>query len=101
MLRPCARFCVTAGFEAAYEQPTTNTGIPLNELRPRARIRRAPSRIGHIPTYGPAAASGELLSGTTRSNSYSKKPKYYQGQARPETAPGPGSRAPVISTDPG
>jgi hypothetical protein len=78
-----------------------NAGDSADEWRPRARDTPAPSRIGNIPTYGLAAASGASASGFDSLNRTRKKPKYYPGQARPKPPPGPGSRAPVISTGPG
>ena len=100
LLRP-----VRDGFVSPQDSPLrrtadNNTGNSVDELRPRARDTPAPSRIGNIPTYGLAAASGASASGYDSLNRTRKKPKYYPGQARPKPPPGPGSRAPVISTDP-
>jgi hypothetical protein len=75
-----------------------NTTDSADELRSRARDTPAPSRIGNIPGYGVAAASGASTSGYDSLNRTRRKPKYYPGQARPKPPPGPGSRAPVIST---
>ena len=58
-----------------------------------ARTRRAPSRIGQIPTYGLPAASGASDTGFDSLNRTRKKPKFYPGQAKPKPPPGPGSRA--------
>src|ERR1700692_4764058 len=77
-----------------------NTTDSADELRSRARDTPAPSRIGNIPGYGVAAASGASTSGYDSLNRTRRKPKYYPGQARPKPPPGPGSRAPVISNGP-
>jgi hypothetical protein len=101
LLRP-----VRDGFVSPQDSPlrrtadNDNTGDSADELRPRARDTPAPSRIGNIPTYGLAAASGASTSGYDSLNRTRKKPKYYPGQARPKPPPGPGSRAPAISTGP-
>src|SRR5882762_1678886 len=98
LLRP-----VRDGFVSPQDSPLrrtadNNTGNSVDELRPRARDTPAPSRIGNIPTYGLAAASGASASGYDSLNRTRKKPKYYPGQARPRRAPGPGSRAAATST---
>jgi hypothetical protein len=100
LLRP-----VRDGFVSPQDSPLrrtadNNAGDSADEFRPRARDTPAPSRIGNIPTYGLAAASGASTSGFDSLNRTRKKPKYYPGQARPKPRPGPGSRAPVISTGP-
>jgi hypothetical protein len=101
LLRP-----VRGGFVSPQDSPlrrtadTDNTGDSADELRLRARDTPAPSRIGNIPTYGLAAASGASTSGYDSLNRTRKKPKFYPGQAKPKPPPGPGSRAPVISTGP-
>ena len=101
LLRP-----VRDGFVLPHDSPLrrtadNNAGDSADELRPRAGDMPAPSRIGNIPTYGLAAASGASTSGYDSLNRTRKKPKYYPGQARPKPPPGPGSRAPVmISTGP-
>ncbi len=97
LLRP-----VRDGFLSPQDSPLRRTadGDLADEWRPRARDTPAPSRIGNIPTYGLAAASGASASGFDSLNRTRKKPKYYPGQARPKPPPGPGSRAPVISTGP-
>jgi hypothetical protein len=76
------------------------TGDAANDARLRDKDAPAPSRIGKIPTYGLPAASGASDSGYDSLNRKRKKPKFYPGQARPKPPPGPGSRAPVISTRP-
>jgi hypothetical protein len=101
LLRP-----VRDGFVSPQDSPlrrtadNDNTGDVADGSRPRARDAPAPSRIGNIPTYGLAAASGASTSGYDSLNRTRKKPKYYPGQARPKPPPGPGSHAPVISTGP-
>ncbi len=76
------------------------TGDAANDARLRDKDTPAPSRIGNIPTYGLPAASGASTSGYDSLYRTRKKPKFYPGQARPKPPPGPGSRAPVISTGP-
>jgi hypothetical protein len=101
LLRP-----VRDGFVSPQDSPlrrtadNDNTRDSADELRPRARDTPAPSRIGNIPTYGLAAASGASTSGYDSLNRTRKKPKFYPGQARPKPPPGPGSRAPMISSGP-
>ena len=57
----------------------------------------APSRIGKIPTYGLAAASGASNSGYDSLNRKRIKPKFYPGQRKPKAPPGPGTPAiPVV-----
>lgn len=100
LLRP-----VRDGFVSPQDSPLRRTADnnaegSADEFRPRSGDTTAPSRIGNIPTYGVAAASGASTSGFDSLNRTRKKPKYYPGQARPKPPPGPGSRAPVISTGP-
>jgi hypothetical protein len=101
LLRP-----VRDGFVSPQDSPlrrtadNDRTGDSADELRLRVEDTPAPSRIGNIPTYGLAAASGASSSGFDSLNRTRKKPKYYPGQAKPKGPPGPGSRAPVISTGP-
>src|SRR5216684_8969818 len=97
LLRP-----VRDGFVSPQDSPLRRTadGDSVDEWRPRAKDTLAPSRIGNIPTYGLAAASGASASGYDSLNRTRKKSKYYPGQARPKPPPGPGSRVPVISTGP-
>src|SRR4030088_3785313 len=97
LLRP-----VRDGFVSPQDSPlrrtSDNMGEAANDAGLRDKDTPAPSRIGNIPTYGLAAASGASASGFDSLNRTRKKPKYYPGQARPRPPPGPGSRAPVIST---
>lgn len=100
LLRP-----VRDGFASPQDSPLrrtadNNAGDSADEWRPRAKDTPAPSRIGNIPTYGLAAASGASTSGFDSLNRTRRTSKYYPGQARPKPPPGPGSRAPVISTGP-
>jgi hypothetical protein len=74
------------------------TGDAANDARLRDKAAPAPSRIGNIPTYGLAAASGASGSGFDSLNRGRRKPKLYPGQAKPKPPPGPGSPAPVISS---
>jgi hypothetical protein len=101
LLRP-----VRDGFMLPQDSPLRrigdNTGDnvidPGNDLGLRGGDTPAPSRIGAIPTYGLPAASGAADSGYDSLNRTRKKPKFYPGQAKPKPPPGPGSRAPVISS---
>src|SRR3979411_1758721 len=99
LLRP-----VRDGFVSLQDSPlrrtSDNTGNFANDKRLRDKDTPAPSRIGKIPPYGLPAASGASDSGYDSLNRKRKKPKFYPGQARPKPPPGPGSRAPVISTRP-
>jgi hypothetical protein len=74
------------------------TSDAANDARLRDKDTPAPSRIGNIPTYGLAPASGAADSGFDSLNRTRKKPKLYPGQAKPKPPPGPGSPAPGIST---
>jgi hypothetical protein len=74
------------------------TGDAANDARLRDKDAPAPSRIGQIPTYGLPAASGASGSGYDSLNRTRKRPKLYPGRARAKPPPGPGSRAPVMST---
>jgi hypothetical protein len=76
------------------------TSDAANDARLRDKDTPAPSRIGNIPTYGLAPASGAADSGFDSLNRTRKKPKLYPGQAKPKPPPGPGSPAPGISTAP-
>ena len=76
------------------------TGDAANDARLRDKDTPAPSRIGNVPSYGLPAASGASSSGYDSLNRTRKKPKFYPGQARPKSPPGPGSRVPLASTGP-
>jgi hypothetical protein len=65
-----------------------------NQTKPKSSEQPAPSRIGQVPTYGLAAASGAADSGYDSFNRKRKKPRYHAGQARPKPPPGPGSQPP-------
>jgi hypothetical protein len=71
--------------------PTDSAIDPAYDDSLRRKDTRAPSRIGQIPSYGLAAASGASDSGFDSLNRKRKKPKFYPGQAKPKPAPGPGS----------
>jgi len=74
--------------------PTDSAIDPTYDDRLRGKDTRAPSRIGQIPSYGLAAASGASDSGFDSLNRKRKKPKFYPGQARPKPPLGPGSPPP-------
>jgi hypothetical protein len=74
--------------------PTDSAIDPAYDEQLRGKDTRAPSRVGQIPSYGLAAASGASDSGFDSLNRKRKKPKFYPGQAKPKPAPGPGSRPP-------
>src|SRR5205823_10452143 len=71
---------------------------PLNSPKLQERDKPAPSRIGQIPKYGLPAASGASESGYDSLNRKRKKPKYYPGQAKPKSPPGPGT--PAVAANP-
>ena len=64
-----------------------------NDDQDRDSDRRAPSRIGAIPTYTVPAASGASGSGFDSLNRTRKKPKLYPGAPKP-VARGPGTPPP-------
>jgi hypothetical protein len=74
--------------------PTDSAIDPAYDDSLRRKDTRAPSRIGQIPSYGLAAASGASDSGFDSLNRKRKKPKFYPGQAKPKPPPGPGSPPP-------
>jgi hypothetical protein len=74
--------------------PTDSAIDPTYDDRLRGKDTRAPSRIGQIPSYGLAAASGASDSGFDSLNRKRKKPRFYPGKARPKPPPGPGSPPP-------
>jgi hypothetical protein len=74
--------------------PTDSAIDPTYDDRLHGKDTRAPSRIGQIPTYRLAAASGASDSGFDSLNRKRKKPKFYPGKARPKPPPGPGSPPP-------
>jgi hypothetical protein len=104
MLTPALLRPVRDGFVSPQDSPlrrtSDNAGDAAGDGRLRDRDTPAPSRIGRIPTYGLAVASGASGSGYDSLNRTRKKPKFYPGQARPKRAPGPGGRAAVTSTAP-
>jgi len=77
------------------------TGAVAGDATSRDRDGPAPSRIGRIPRYGTAAASGASEGGYDSLNRKRKLPKYYPGQARPKSPVGPGNPPlPVASNMP-
>jgi hypothetical protein len=98
------------GFAAPQELPLQKTAGAADDMlsdpnisdpnnseakSPRERDRPAPSRIGHIPTYGVPAAHGASDSGYDSLNRKRQQTKYYPGQARPKPPPGPGTPPPI------
>ncbi|MFB9265435.1 outer membrane beta-barrel protein [Bradyrhizobium erythrophlei] len=83
------------------DSPLRRTGAevadPLNDARQRDpdRERRAPTRLGQVPSYGLPAANGAATAGYDSLNRKRQKPKYYPGQARPKPPPGLGTPAPT------
>ena len=67
------------------------TGAIAGDARSRDSGAPAPSRIGRIPRYGTAAASGASDGGYDSLNRKRKLPKYYPGQAKPKPPVGPGN----------
>ncbi|MGZ5874713.1 MAG: outer membrane beta-barrel protein [Bradyrhizobium sp.] len=95
LLRP-----VPDGFITAQDSPLRKIGEnatdkAAGEERLRDKAAPAPSRIGKTPTYGLPAASGASDVGFDSLNRTRKKPKFYPGQARPKSRPGPGSPMPA------
>jgi hypothetical protein len=60
----------------------------------------APSRIGKVPAYGVAAASGASDIGYDSLNRRRKKIKLYPGAPKPKAPVGPGSALPVVPPTP-
>jgi hypothetical protein len=69
----------------------SQTGNTNSDMQLRDQDRPAPSRIGQLPRYGTAAASGASDWGYDSLNRKRKQPKYYPGQARPKPPVGPGN----------
>ncbi len=89
---------VPGGFVAPQNLPLRRTPDAANINDPLLETTAtAPSRIGQLPTYGNAAASGAGLSNTgfDSVNRRRRMVKYYPGQRRPKPSPGPGSLPPV------
>src|SRR5882757_52574 len=74
------------------------TGNATSDTRLRDQDRPAPSRIGQIPRYGTAAASGASDWGYDSLNRKRKLPKYYPGQAKPKPPVGPGNPPPPLAS---
>src|ERR1700730_9399540 len=92
LLRP-----VRYGFVSPQDSPLrrsadNNAGDSADGLGPRAGDTPAPSRIGNIPTYGVAAASGASTSGFDSLHRTRQKPEIQSGPAQAE--PAAGSRQP-------
>jgi hypothetical protein len=99
MLRP-----VRDGFLTPQDSPLRRTSENVGDKgsdsagaeQTRDQDKRAPSRIGAIPTYDVPPASGASQTGFDSLNRTRRKPKLHPGQARPQP-PGPGARAPAGS----
>ena len=74
------------------------TGTVAGDATSRDRDVPAPSRIGRIPRYGTAAASGASEGGYDSLNRKRKLPKYYPGQVRPKPPVGPGNPPPPVAS---
>jgi hypothetical protein len=89
--------------DSPLRRTTADTNDKTGDAASSARLRErdtdtpAPSRIGQIPRYGLPAASGASDWGYDSLNRKRKKPKYYPGQARPNSPVGPGSAPPPIA----
>jgi hypothetical protein len=87
------------------DSPLRRTAAESNDppddptLRNKDGDRRAPSRIGLIPSYTLPAASGASTSGYDSLNRKRKTPKYYPGQVKPKPPVGPGNPPPPIATN--
>lgn len=97
MLRP-----VQGGFVTPQDLPLRKTADSAggdlanpDDLRPQNLDRKAPSRIGSIPTYGVPAAAGSALSGYDSLNRKRQKAKLYPGAPKPKLPVGPASPPPV------
>ena len=90
---------------ATPDSPLRRTAAGTNDspddptLRNGDGDRRAPSRIGLIPSYTLPAASGASTSGYDSLNRKRKAAKYYPGQAKPKPPVGPGNPPPPIATN--
>jgi hypothetical protein len=74
---------------------TDSTGDPAVDAERRKKTPPAPSRIGQIPQYGLPAANGAAEAGFDSLNRKRKQPKFYPGQTKPKSSPGPGTPAPA------
>ena len=94
---------VRDGFVAPQNSPLRKTGEtvadpsdptdPANDEK-FGKDAPGPMRIGKIPTYGVAPASGAAEVGYDSLNRTRKQPKLYPGQPKPKPSPGPGSPLP-------
>lgn len=87
--------------DSPLRRTAAETADPLNspKLQEGDQPRRAPSRIGQVPSYGLPAASGAADSGYDSLNRKRTRPKYYPGQARPKPPVGPGSPPPPLASN--
>src|SRR5579863_9286303 len=75
-------------------------GDPAADAQRRKKTPPAPSRIGEIPKYGLPAANGAAEAGFDSLNRKRKPTKFYPGQTKPKSSPGPGTPAPTDSKGP-
>lgn len=99
LLRP-----VPGGFVAPQDLPLRRTPDAISdadsEIRDRS-VRMAPSRIGKIPSYGVAPASGASGSGYHSLNRKRQTPKIYPGAPKPKPPlPGALTRAQALPPKP-
>jgi hypothetical protein len=88
------------------DSPLRRTAAETNDppddptLRNKDGDRRAPSRIGLIPSYSLPAASGASSSGYDSLNRKRQKPKYYPGQVKRKPPVGPGNPPSLLTNVP-
>jgi len=96
LLRP-----IPDGFLAPQNSPLRRTAETIGDSSSdpsaggESKDRKAPSRIGNLPKYGLPAANGAAGDGFDSLNRARNKPKFYPGQTRPKSSPGPGTPAPA------
>src|SRR5260370_28115670 len=92
---------VRDGFVLAQDSPLRRTGDnttdAANDQRLRDKDASAPSRIGRIPTYGLAAATGAADTGFDSLNRRRKRPNFSPGTAQTQPPPGPARAAPATA----
>jgi hypothetical protein len=92
---------VRDGFLSPQDSPLRKIGDGGAPDAPTAAAETmAPSRIGKIPSYGVAAASGASDIGYDSLNRKRKKEKLYPGAPKPKRPAGPGSTLPALPPPP-